>query len=303
MEYHHPVLLDASIEGLNIKPDGIYVDATFGGGGHSQAILERLKNGRLVAFDQDEDAKANIPEDDRFIFVQHNFRFLGNFLNYYGYTSIDGLIADLGVSSHHFDTAHRGFSFRFDGRLDMRMNTRSVFSAKELLNTYKSEELIRVFREYGELKNAAALARRIVDVREKEPLNEIRDLIEAISDCMPKRGNENQYLAKLFQALRIEVNREIDYLKELLVQASELLNTGGRLSVISYHSLEDRVVKNFFRTGNFAGETKTDLYGNVLRPLVPVNNKVIVPDDQEIKANKRARSARLRIAEKTKSKS
>ena len=300
MEYHQPVLLDASIEGLNIKPDGIYVDATFGGGGHSREILSRLKNGRLLAFDQDEDAKANIPEDERFIFVQHNFRFLKNFLKYHGYPSIDGLIADLGVSSHHFDTARRGFSFRFDAGLDMRMNTSAAFSAKELLNTYPKEDLIRVFREYGELKNAGMLAKKIVEAREQQPLNEIRDLLEAITDCMPWHGAENQYLAKIFQALRIEVNKEIKYLKEMLAQTAEVLNPGGRVSVISYHSLEDRVVKNFFKTGNFEGETKTDLYGNILRPLTPVHNKVIVPDKLEIQTNNRARSARLRIAEKPK---
>lgn len=297
MEYHHPVLLDESVEGLNIKPNGIYVDATFGGGGHSREILSRLKNGRLVAFDQDEDAKANIPEDERFIFVQHNFRFVKNFLKYYGYTAIDGLIADLGVSSHHFDTANRGFSFRFNGQLDMRMNTRAVFSARELLNTYSRDQLSRIFREYGELKNAGQLAKSIVEARKSAPLDEIRDLLEAISGCMPKKG-ENQYMAKIFQALRIEVNREIDYLRELLIRTTGLLKKGGRISVISYHSLEDRVVKNYFRSGNFEGETKTDLYGNVIRPLNPVNNKVIVPDNEEIEANNRARSARLRIAEK-----
>ena len=297
MEYHHPVLLDESVEGLNIKPDGIYVDATFGGGGHAREILSRLRNGRLVAFDQDEDAKENIPDDDRIIFIQHNFRFVKNFLKYYGFSEIDGLIADLGVSSHHFDTAHRGFSFRFNGQLDMRMNTRAVFSARELLNTYSADQLKRIFREYGELKNAPLLAKRIIEAREAMPLNEIRDLLEAITDCMPKKG-ENQYLAKIFQALRIEVNREIDYLKELLIRTTELLKKGGRVSVISYHSLEDRVVKNYFRAGNFEGEIRTDLYGNVLRPLAPINNKVIVPANEEIEVNNRARSARLRIAEK-----
>ncbi len=297
MDYHLPVLLEKSVEGLKIKPDGVYVDATFGGGGHSREILKRLRKGKLLAFDQDEDAEANVPDDQRLIFVRQNFRFLKNFLKYYGVEAIDGLLADLGVSSHHFDSPHRGFSFRFDSELDMRMNTKSDFSAKELVNTYTFERLFSVFHNYGELRNSKALALSIIDYRENNPINFIRDLLESIKQCLP-RYNENQYLAKVFQSLRIEVNKEIEYLKALLIQASELLVPEGRFVVISYHSLEDRVVKNFFRNGTFDTTRQTDLYGNVIRPLQPVNRKVIVPSEEEIQKNVRARSARLRIAEK-----
>jgi 16S rRNA (cytosine1402-N4)-methyltransferase len=297
MEYHQPVLLNESINGLNINPDGVYVDATFGGGGHAKEILNRLKNGRLIGFDQDEDAVANVPDDKRFTFVKHNFRFLKNFLNYYGIESIDGIIADLGVSSHHFDTPMRGFSFRFNGNLDMRMNTKSDFSAQHLLNTYTLDQLTLIFREYGELDNARNLARKVVEARNDKPLMEIRDFLDAIVDCMPKK-NENQYLAKIFQAMRIEVNKEIENLREMLEQATELLNPKGRLVVISYHSLEDRLVKNFMKSGRFEGDIETDMFGNILRPLDPVNRKVIVPDENELKFNSRARSAKLRIAEK-----
>ena len=297
MEYHLPVLLEKSVDGLNIKPDGVYVDATFGGGGHSKEILKRLENGKLIAFDQDEDAEANIPDDQRLFFVRHNFRFLKNFLKYYGVNTIDGLLADLGVSSHHFDSPHRGFSFRFDSELDMRMNTKSTFSAKELVNTYSFEKLFDVFRNFGELRNANKIARSITVYREKNTINSIRDLLKAIKNCLP-RYNENQYLAKVFQSLRIEVNQEIEFLKKMLVQASELLSPKGRLVVISYHSLEDRIVKNYFRNGTFTTDKETDLYGNIIRPLKPVNNKVIVPSEEEIRKNLRARSARLRIAEK-----
>jgi 16S rRNA (cytosine1402-N4)-methyltransferase len=297
MEYHQPVLLNESINGLDIKPDGIYVDTTYGGGGHSREILTRLKKGKLIGFDQDEDAATNILDDKRFIFVKHNFRFLKNFLKYHEITSIDGLLADLGVSSHHFDTPKRGFSFRFNADLDMRMNTKSDFSAQELINSYSLDDLTRIFREYGELDNARTLAHKIINARSKKPLLEIRDLLDAITDCLPKK-NENQYLAKIFQAMRIEVNREIDNLKEMLVQAVEMLNPGGRLVVISYHSLEDRIVKNFMKTGRFEGEVETDLFGNIQRPLDPVNRKVIVPDENELNTNSRARSAKLRIAEK-----
>jgi 16S rRNA (cytosine1402-N4)-methyltransferase len=297
MGYHLPVLLEASVDGLNIKPDGVYVDATFGGGGHSREILKHLDGGRLIGFDQDEDARLNIPDDDRFVFVRHNFRFLKNFLRYHNISQIDGLIADLGVSSHLFDTPDRGFSFRFDSKLDMRMNVSASFSAHELINTYTIEDLRRVFRDYGELKNSKTLAFKIYNARQQAPISGVRELVEAISDCMP-RHSENQYLARVFQALRIEVNREIDHLKELLEQSISLLNKQGRLVVISYHSLEDRLVKNFFRDGNFEGHRHTDFYGNIERPLQPVNRKVIVPSEDEIAANNRARSARLRIAEK-----
>ncbi|MBN1596739.1 MAG: 16S rRNA (cytosine(1402)-N(4))-methyltransferase RsmH [Bacteroidales bacterium] len=297
MDYHQSVLLEESIEGLNIKPNGIYVDATFGGGGHSREILKKLKNGRLVAFDQDEDALQNIPNDNRIIFVRQNFRFLKNFLKYYSVDHIDGLIADLGVSSHHFDTPQRGFSFRFDTNLDMRMNMKSEFSARNFLNDYSKAEMTRVFREYGELKNAATLASKIYEYRNKNSLVTNHDLFEAIASCLP-RHNENQYLAKVFQAMRIEVNKEIEHLKKLLIHTVDVLKHKGRVVIISYHSLEDRLVKNFFRNGNFSAKNKTDLYGNVIRPLIPVNRKVIVPDEAEIKQNSRSRSARLRIAEK-----
>ncbi len=289
--------MEECVNGLNIKPDGIYVDATFGGGGHSGEILKRLETGKLIGFDQDEDALANIPDDPRFIFVRHNFRYLKNFLRYHGYSAIDGLIADLGVSSHHFDSPHRGFSFRFDSGLDMRMNTRSDFSAKELINTYPADELIRVFKSYGELKNARQIANSIVSYRQNNTITGIRDLLESITDCMP-RQSENQFLAKLFQSLRIEVNREIENLRHLLIQSTILLKPGGRIAIISYHSLEDRLVKNYFRTGNFEGIIETDLYGNSNRSLKPLHSKAIVPDEKEILKNGRARSARLRIAEK-----
>lgn len=297
MEYHLPVLLEQSIDGLKIKPNGVYVDATFGGGGHSNEILKRLGKGKLIAFDQDEEVEANVPDDQRLIFVRHNFRFLKNFLKYYGIKAIDGLLADLGVSSHHFDSPHRGFSFRFDSDLDMRMNMRADFSAKELVNTYSFDKLLAVFNNFGELRNAKTLTKAIINYRERKPITAIRDLLDAINKCLP-RYNENQYLAKVFQALRIEVNREIEHLKAMLIQAAEILNPGGRLAVISYHSLEDRVVKNYFRTGTFDATRQTDMFGNVIRPLRPVNNKVIVPTDEEKRKNPRARSARLRIAEK-----
>jgi 16S rRNA (cytosine1402-N4)-methyltransferase len=297
MEYHQPALLAESVEGLKIRPDGVYVDATFGGGGHSKEILKFLKKGKLIGFDQDADAMDNVPDDKRFIFVNHNFRFLKNFLKYYGFEAIDGLIADLGISSHHIDTPERGFSFRFNANLDMRMNSKAEFSAKELINTYSLDQLTNVFRHYGEINNARHMAMKIVEARNINPIVSINDLMESIKECLPKK-NENQYLAKVFQALRIEVNQEIDNLKELLLQAAEMLKPGGRIAVISYHSLEDRAVKNFFKTGNFESEVKTDLFGNIERPLKPVNNKVIVPDENEIIKNNRARSARLRIAEK-----
>ena len=297
MKYHQPVLLKESVEGLNIKPEGVYVDATFGGGGHSMEILKILKKGKLIAFDQDEDAMINIPDDKRFIFVRQNFRFLRNFLKYYGFKSIDGLIADLGISSYHIDTPQRGFSFRFDTKLDMRMNTKADFSAQDIVNSYTNDQLTGLFRSYGELTNARHLAMKIADARNKRAITTVNELLEAIQDCLPKK-NENQYLAKLFQALRIEVNKELEYLKEMLQQAAEMLKPGGRIAVISYHSLEDRVVKNFFKTGNFENKVKTDLYGNIERPLLPINNKVIVPGEAEINQNNRARSARLRIAEK-----
>lgn len=296
-DYHQPVLLSESVNGLAIKPDGIYVDATFGGGGHSQEILDRLSNGKLIAFDQDQDALANLPEDSRMIFVQHNFRFLKNFLRYYKVKAIDGLIADLGVSSHHFDSPYRGFSFRFDGVLDMRMNQKSDFSAAELLNKYSEEDLARIFFEYGELRNSRKLASAIVKFRKNQSINSVRDMLSAISDTMP-RHYENQFLAKVFQAIRLEVNQEIAALKELLVQTLEYLNPNGRLVVISYHSLEDRIVKNFMRYGRFDTHVEKDIYGNFNTPFRLITKKVITPEKEEINMNSRARSARLRIAEK-----
>lgn len=296
-DYHLPVLLRESIDGLDIKPGGIYVDATFGGGGHSREILSRIGNGKLLAFDQDKDVLDNLPDDKRLIFVQHNFRFLNNFLRYYEIDKIDGLLADLGVSSHHFDSANRGFSFRFDAPIDMRMNQDSEFSARELLNTYSEEQLARVLFEYGEFRNSRQIAKQIVNYRRNETIDDTRDLVEAIGDKLPRQG-ENQFLAKIYQAIRIEVNHEIDYLKELLSQTVDCLKPGGRLVVISYHSLEDRIVKNFIKSGTFEEEQGIDLYGNKKMIFRPVNKKVIVPGDEEIKTNNRARSAKLRIAEK-----
>jgi len=290
-------MLQESIDGLDIKPGGIYVDATFGGGGHSKEILNRIGNGKLLAFDQDKDVLENLPDDKRLIFVQHNFRFLKNFLRYYDIDKIDGLLADLGVSSHHFDAAHRGFSFRYDAPIDMRMNQQSGFSARELLNTYSEENLANVFYEYGELRNSRKIAKKIVNYRSKDPIDETRNLIEAISDMIPRQA-ENQFLAKLYQAIRIEVNHEIDYLKELLVQTLDCLKPGGRLVVISYHSIEDRTVKTFIRNGTFEEDTEIDLYGGKTSVFTQITKKVIVPGTEEIRFNSRARSAKLRIAEK-----
>ncbi len=296
-EYHQPVLLKESVDGLNIRPDGIYVDVTFGGGGHSREILSRLTTGKLIAFDQDIDVLENLPKDDRLIFVQHNFRFLKNFLKYYGIDTIDGLLADLGVSSHHFDVAKRGFSFRFEANLDMRMNQQTDFSAIDLLNQYSLDGLTRIFREYGELKNARKVAYSIVNYREKEAIDNTRDLVEAIAPALP-RHNENQFLAKLYQAIRIEVNHEIDYLKDMLTQSLEFLKTGSRLSIISYHSLEDRVVKTFIKEGTFEKDESIDLYGNKPAVFKQVSRKPILPGAEEMEQNNRSRSAKLRIAEK-----
>lgn len=297
IKYHQPVLLKESVDGLDIKPDGIYVDATFGGGGHSREILSRLDRGKLVAFDQDEDVLRNLPDDDRFIFVRHNFRFLKNFLKFHGIERIDGLLADLGVSSHHFDTENRGFSFRFQSTIDMRMNQKSDFTAKDLLNTYSEEDLIRILKEYGEFKNARSIAKSIVQYRGNEFIERTRNLIEAVERFIPRHG-ENQFLAKLYQAIRIEVNHEIDYLKEMLEQVIDFLNPGGRIVIISYHSIEDRVVKNFFRDATFKKTESIDLYGGKQQIIRQVNRKVIVPGEEELKVNNRARSAKLRIAEK-----
>lgn len=297
MGYHTPVLLKESVDGLHIKPDGIYVDVTFGGGGHSREIIKNIKSGKLVAFDQDDDAMPNLIDDKQFVFVNHNFRFLKNFLKYHKIEKIDGLLADLGVSSHHFDDPDRGFSFRFEGDLDMRMNQSAKLSAKEVVNDYEEEKLARIFWEYGELKNSRKLARAIVGERGNRKLETIKDFTEIIMPYLPKHA-EHKFLAKVFQALRIEVNREMEFLKEMLLQTKEVIKPGGRLVVITYHSLEDRIVKNFIRDGKFEGEVKKDFYGNKEVPFKAVNRKVIIPNEKEIEENNRARSAKLRIAEK-----
>ena len=296
--YHTPVLLQESIDGLDIKPDGVYVDVTFGGGGHSKEILRRLgKNGRLYGFDQDEDAEKNIPDDDRFTFVRSNFRYLTNWMRYYDVKHIDGLLADLGVSSHHFDDKTRGFSFRFNAPLDMRMNKRSGMTAAEVLNSYSEEQLADIFYIYGELKNARKIASAIVKARETKSINTTDDLLQ-IAEKLLQREREKKDAAKLFQALRIEVNHEMDALKEMLDGASKVLQEGGRLSVITYHSLEDRIVKNFMKAGNVEGKVKQDFFGRTEAPFRAVSNKVITPSDEEQQRNPRSRSAKLRIAEK-----
>ena len=297
MEYHNPVLLQASVDGLNIKPDGIYVDVTFGGGGHSKEILKRLgPNGKLFAFDQDEDALANALSDERFTLINENFRFIKRFLRFYGVKSVDGILADLGVSSHQFDVPERGFSTRFDAELDMRMSQKNDLNAYRVVNEYDDVNLKRVFLDYGELKNAPALARAIVDAREEQPIKTTDALKEVLTRFLPERVR-NKILAQIYQAIRIEVNQEMDVLKEFLEQSLEVLNPSGRLSVISYHSLEDRLVKRFMKNGMFEGEPERDFFGNFSVPFKTVG-KLIVPDNAEIKENNRARSAKLRIAEK-----
>ena len=295
--YHVPVLLEESVSGLNIDPEGVYLDLTFGGGGHSREILRHLGGGCLIGFDQESDALANVPDDSRFIFVNHNFRYLRNFLRYCGYDNEDGILADLGVSSHEFDEAGRGFSFRFDAELDMRMNRRGRLKATDILNSYSEEELIRVFREYGEVDNARGLVSLIIKAREEKPIGRSEEFLQVIAPRVPKQ-KEKKYLAQVYQALRIEVNGELDALKEMLQQAELALRPGGRLVVITYHSLEDRIVKNFLKSGNFEGKIEKDFYGHVKRNFELVNRKVIVPSDEEIERNPRARSAKLRIAEK-----
>jgi 16S rRNA (cytosine1402-N4)-methyltransferase len=295
--YHIPVLLNESVNGLEIKENGDYVDVTFGGGGHSREIFSRLKSGRLFAFDQDEDAAANVIHDDRFFFIRHNFKYIRNFLKYYQVEKVDGILADLGVSSHDFDVAERGFSFRFDGDLDMRMNRDSSQTAADIVNTYPEIQLRTIFREYGEIDNAGRLARQLAEARNSKPIKTIEQFREAIAPCVP-RLQESKYLAKVFQALRIETNKEMDVLREFLEQSIELLKPGGRLVVITYHSLEDRMVKNFIRSGDMSGKQEQDFFGNVDSPLVAINRKVIVPGEEELDRNPRARSAKLRIAEK-----
>lgn len=296
-DYHIPVLLNESIDGLDIKPDGIYVDVTFGGGGHSKEILRRLGDGTLFGFDQDSDAIENKVDDERLVMVHHNFRYLKNFLKYHGAEEIDGLLADLGVSSHEFDEADRGFSFRFNANLDMRMNRNTDVTAADVLNTYSQEELYSIFKHYGEVHNTGKLVKTIVAFRANEDFKTTDQFKEVIKSCIP-HGKESKYLAKVYQALRIEVNHELDALKEMLEQALKVLKVGGRISVITYHSLEDRLVKNFFKSGNFEGKVEKDFFGNTSSPFKLVNRKVIIPTDDEIENNSRARSAKLRIAEK-----
>ena len=295
--YHVPVLLEESVSGLNIDPDGVYLDLTFGGGGHSREILKRLKDGCLIGFDQDSGALANVPDDSRFIFVNHNFRYLRNFLRYCGYDEADGILADLGVSSHEFDEAGRGFSFRFDAELDMRMNQRSRLKATDILNTYSEENLIRIFRNYGEVDNVRRLVDLIVNARTGKMITRSEEFLQVIAPCVPKQ-KEKKYLAQVYQALRIEVNGELEALEDMLKEAERALRPGGRLVVITYHSLEDRIVKNFLKSGNFEGKVEKDFYGHVKRNFELVNRKVIVPSEEEIERNPRARSAKLRIAEK-----
>jgi 16S rRNA (cytosine1402-N4)-methyltransferase len=297
MEYHNPVLLQASVDGLNIKPDGVYVDVTFGGGGHSKEILSRLgPNGKLFAFDQDEDALANALPDDRFTLINENFRFIKRFLRFYGLKSVDGILADLGVSSHQFDVPERGFSTRFDAELDMRMSQKNDLNAYRVVNEYDEANLKRVFLDYGELKNAPVLARTILEAREVQLIKTTDELKEALAKHLPDRVR-NKILAQIYQAIRIEVNQEMDVLKEFLEQSLEVLKPEGRLSVISYHSLEDRLVKRFMKNGMFEGEPERDFFGNFSVPFKTIG-KLTVPAKEEIKINNRARSAKLRIAEK-----
>lgn len=296
--YHVPVMLNETLDGLCIKPDGVYVDVTFGGGGHSRAILERLgANGRLLGFDQDLDAAKNAIDDARFTFVRSNFRYLSNFLRYHRIEKVDGILADLGVSSHHFDDESRGFSFRFDGDLDMRMNRRSALTAATVLNDYDEGRLSDIFFNYGELRQARRIAKAVVAARASAPIETVARLMEVTKPFF-LREREKKELAKLFQALRIEVNDEMAALRELLCQAADSLAVGGRLAVLTYHSLEDRMVKNFIRTGNVDGRQQKDFYGNVLSPFVAINNRVLVASDDEVAVNPRARSAKLRVAER-----
>lgn len=298
MSYHNPVLLKESVDGLNISEGGIFVDVTFGGGGHSREILQRLDGeGKLFGFDQDKDAEANVVEDERFELVKQNFRYLKNYLKFYRATPVDGVLADLGVSSHQFNEGERGFSIRFEGPLDMRMNQGIELTAAKVVNEYDEQELVRIFKEYGEVKNARSLVAEIVGRRESGHIATTQELIEVIEGCVPERI-KNKYLAQVFQALRIEVNDELAALREMLEQSYEVLKPGGRLSVITYHSLEDRLVKNYIKKGKFEGELEKDFFGNPQLKFKQINRKPILPSEEEIKTNNRARSAKLRIAEK-----
>ena len=296
--YHTPVMLQECIDGLNIRPEGTYVDVTFGGGGHSREIIKHLgKDGRLLAFDQDADAQQNVIEDDRFEFIDQNFRYLKNFCRLHHAIPADGILADLGVSSYQFDQAERGFSIRFDAELDMRMNQSGTLTAKEVVSTYSEADLHRIFGIYGEIQNAKSLARTIVTARLNTPINTVADLKNVIAGLIP-RGKENKYLAQVFQALRIEVNQELEALRDFLIQSAEVLVSGGRLVVMSYHSLEDRLVKNFIAKGKFSGEVEKDFYGNDQKPFGQISRGAITASEDEIKNNNRARSAKLRIAVK-----
>lgn len=295
--YHIPVLPDECIEGLNLHSSAMVVDATYGGGGHSRLILEKLDSGRLFAFDQDEDASENVIDDSRLVFIRHNFRYLKNFLKFYGVDEVDAIFADLGVSSHDFDVPERGFSFRFEGKLDMRMNQNARINAEEVVNTYSEDQLEMLFRLYGEIKNSRRLALLICKKRESAKIKSTTQLKEIAVECAP-RAIENKYLAQVFQALRIEVNDEMDALKEFLESSLSLLKSGGRLVVITYHSLEDRLCKNFMKSGNFDGKLIKDFYGNPVSPFQIINRKVITPGEKELAENTRSRSAKLRIAEK-----
>ena len=295
--YHTPVMLHQSVDALCVKPNGVYVDATFGGGGHAREILSRLKNGRLIAFDRDGDAGANKMEDKRFLLIQNNFRFLRGLLRNEGITDVDGVLADLGVSSHQFDTGERGFSFRFDAPLDMRMNRSGALTAAQVVNNYPEMQLCDLLRAYGEVEHAGRAAKLVVEAREREAITTIDDLKKALAPCVPK-VMEHKYLAKVFQALRIAVNGEMRALEQLLAQAQKILKPGGRLVVITYHSLEDRMVKNFMRASNTDGKIEKDMFGKAITPFTVITKKAIVPDENEIRQNTRARSAKMRVAEK-----
>lgn len=302
MSYHIPVMLSECLEGLNLKAGGVYVDVTFGGGGHSKAILEKLQGkGKLFGFDQDEDAKANAAKivDSSFTFVETNFRHMQKFLRLYGADKVDGILADLGVSSHQFDTAERGFSIRFDANLDMRMNQRDAVTAAKILNEYPEGELHKLFGMYGEIRNAKTLAAQVVQDRTRSKIETVEDFKTVLRKLAP-RGAENKYFAQAFQALRIEVNKELEALEEFLEQTAAVLKPGGRLVVMSYHSLEDRLVKNFIQKGKFSGDEEKDFFGNVLKPLEAINKKPIEPSEEEQKINTRSRSAKLRVAERLK---
>jgi 16S rRNA (cytosine1402-N4)-methyltransferase len=298
MEYHKPALLKKSVDGLMVQPEGSYVDVTFGGGGHSREIMQRLSaQGRLFAFDQDPDAKENRIDDDRFVLIEQNFSFLKNFLRMYNAIPVDGILADLGVSFHQFDVPERGFSFRFTGPLDMRMDQKRALTAARVVNEYEEAQLEKLFKVYGELKNSRQIVQRIVERRLQEKIETVEQMKGLLSGMVPEK-HEHKFLAQVFQALRIEVNEELKVIQDLLEQAVEVLKEGGRIAVITYHSLEDRMVKNFFRTGNIEGKMEKDFFGNLIRPLNPINRKPLQASEDEVKENNRARSAKLRIAEK-----